>query len=150
MHTWFLGVLSQFYIFFPLLMMAFRKWMKNPLIVLTVLSLLLYQSPIDTIADKYHLIHCCFFELIIGHKSNYFNQTITIHQNYYAVNRLLNEEWQDKYVDLQSLTLQPNGTVPVFTPDHHYVTYGGKHLTPSGAQYYSKLLLLKKTKSFVV
>ncbi len=66
MHTWFLGVLFQFYIIFPLLMMAFRKWMKSALIVLTVLSLLLYLSPIDTIADKYYLIHYRFFELSIG------------------------------------------------------------------------------------
>ena len=66
MHTWFLGVLFQFYIIFPLLMMVFRKWMKSALIVLTVLSLLLYLSPIDTIADKYYLIHYRFFELSIG------------------------------------------------------------------------------------
>ena len=66
MHTWFLGVLFQFYIIFPLLMMAFRKWMKSTLIVLTVLSFLLYLSPIDTIADKYYLIHYRFFELSIG------------------------------------------------------------------------------------
>ena len=66
MHTWFLGVLFQFYIVFPLLMLAFRKWMKSALIVLTGLSLLLYLSPIDTIADKYYLIHYRFFELSIG------------------------------------------------------------------------------------
>ena len=66
MHTWFLGVLFQFYIIFPLLMMAFRKWMKSALIVLTGLSLLFYLSPIDTIADKYYLIHYRFFELSIG------------------------------------------------------------------------------------
>ena len=66
MHTWFLGVLFQFYIVFPLLMLAFRKWMKSALVVLTGLSLLLYLSPIDTIADKYYLIHYRFFELSIG------------------------------------------------------------------------------------
>lgn len=66
MHTWFLGVLLQFYIIFPLLMMAFRKWMKSTLIILTVLSFLLYLSPIDTIADKYYLLHYRLFELTIG------------------------------------------------------------------------------------
>ena len=66
MHTWFLGVLFQFYIIFPLLMMVFRKWMKSTLILLTILSLLLYLTPIDTIADKYYLIHYRFFELSIG------------------------------------------------------------------------------------
>jgi peptidoglycan/LPS O-acetylase OafA/YrhL len=66
MHTWFLGVLFQFYIIFPLLMLLFRRWMKSALIVLTALSLLLYLSPIDTIADKYYLLHYRFFELTIG------------------------------------------------------------------------------------
>ena len=66
MHTWFLGVLFQFYIIFPLLMIVFRKWMKSTLAILTVLSLLLYLSPIDTIADKYYLLHYRFFELTIG------------------------------------------------------------------------------------
>ena len=89
------------------------------------------------------------------HREDYFAQRTSINPDYYAVNRLLSKEWQYKYVDLLSLTLQPDGTVPVFTPDHHYITYDGKHLTPSGARYYSKLtnlclLLLKKTKSFVV
>ena len=40
MHNWFLGVLFQFYILFPLLMMMFKKRMKGTLAVLTILSLL--------------------------------------------------------------------------------------------------------------
>ena len=75
------------------------------------------------------------------HKSDYFSQTTPIHPDFHAVNRLLKEEWQNKYVDLLSLTLQTRSTVPVFTPDHHFITYDGKHLTPSGARYYSVLLL---------
>ena len=66
MHTWFLGVLFQFYVLFPLLMLVFRKWMKPALILLTLLSLLLYLSPIDTIGDKYYLLPYRFFELSIG------------------------------------------------------------------------------------
>lgn len=74
------------------------------------------------------------------HHPDYFSQTTPIHPDYHAVNRLLKEEWQDKYVDLLSLTLQPDSTVTIFTPDHHYITYDGKHLTPSGAGHYSELL----------
>lgn len=74
------------------------------------------------------------------HKSDYFTQTTPIHPDYLAVNRLLKEEWKDKYVDLLSLTFHPDGTVPVFTPDNHFITYDGKHLTPSGASYYSEQL----------
>lgn len=66
MHTWFLGVLFQFYIVLPLLMLLFRRWMRPTLIILTLLSLLLYLSPIDTIGDKYYLLPYRFFELTIG------------------------------------------------------------------------------------
>ena len=55
------------------------------------------------------------------HKSDYFSQTTPIHPDYHAVNRLLKEEWKDKYVDLLSLTMQLDSTVPVFTPDHHFL-----------------------------
>jgi len=71
------------------------------------------------------------------HKSDYFTQTTPIHPDYLAVNRLLKGEWQGKYVNLLSLTMRSDSTVLVFTPDHHFFTYDGKHLTPSGARYYS-------------
>ena len=70
-------------------------------------------------------------------RSDYFAQRTTIHKDYHAVNLMLKEEWQEKYVDLLSLTLQPDSTVPVFTPDHHFITYDGLHLTPFGAHYYT-------------
>jgi len=66
MHTWFLGVLFQFYIVFPLIMRVFRKWMKLALLTLTILSLILYVAPIDTIGDKYYLLQYRFFELSVG------------------------------------------------------------------------------------
>ena len=66
MHTWFLGVLFQFYIVFPLLMRVFRKWMKLALLTLTILSLILYIAPTDTIGDKYYLLQYRFFELSVG------------------------------------------------------------------------------------
>ena len=66
MHTWFLGVLFQFYIVFPLLMRVFRKWIKPALLTLTILSLILYIAPTDTIGDKYYLLQYRFFELSVG------------------------------------------------------------------------------------
>ena len=71
------------------------------------------------------------------HRPDYFSQHTTIHQDYHTVNRLLREEWQDHYVDLLSLTLQHDSTIPVFTPDHHFITYDGLHLTPAGTRYYA-------------
>jgi len=69
--------------------------------------------------------------------SDYFEQRTTILLDYFAVNQLLSEEWQEKYVDLQKLTLMPDSTVLIFTPDRHFITYDGRHLTPSGARYYA-------------
>ena len=66
MHTWFLGVLFQFYVVFPLLMLLMRRRMMMTLIVLTFLSILLYQLPVDSIGNKYYLLPYRFFEIAIG------------------------------------------------------------------------------------
>ena len=75
------------------------------------------------------------------HHKNYYTQRTVIKDEYHHVNRLLRDEWQSRYVDLLSLTLQTDTTVPVFTPDHHFITYDGRHLTPAGARYYASLML---------
>ena len=74
------------------------------------------------------------------HLSTYFDQRTTIHQDFHKVNRLLHEEWQEQYVDLLSLTMLSDSTVPVFTTDRHFISYDGMHLTPAGTRYYSRLL----------
>ena len=74
---------------------------------------------------------------------DYFSQRIFIRQDYFSANYLFCEEWQDHYVDLLSLTLQPDSMVPVFAPDHHLITYDGRHLTPAGTRYYAHLLRLQ-------
>jgi peptidoglycan/LPS O-acetylase OafA/YrhL len=74
------------------------------------------------------------------HRPDYFAQRTAIRDDFHTVNLKLKAEWQDKYVDLLSLTLQSDSTVPVFTTDHHFITYDGLHLTPAGTQYYVQLL----------
>jgi hypothetical protein len=75
------------------------------------------------------------------HHTDYFAQRTVIKEDFHTVNRLLCDEWQSHYVDLLSLTIQSDSTVPVFTPDHHFITYDGRHLTPAGVRYY--LILVK-------
>lgn len=74
------------------------------------------------------------------HRQDYFSQRTTIRQDFFAANRLFREEWQDRYIDLLSLTLQSDSTVPVFTPKHKYITYDCKHLTPEGGRFYAYYL----------
>ena len=56
----------QFYIVFPLLTLLMRSRMKSALVILTLLSLLLYLLPIDTIGDKYYQLPYLFFEIAVG------------------------------------------------------------------------------------
>ena len=74
------------------------------------------------------------------HHPDYFNQRTHIRQDYHDVNSLLKEEWQGQYVDFISFALLQDNTVPVFTPDHYFITYDGMHLTLFGAKYYSELI----------
>ena len=73
-------------------------------------------------------------------RKDYLSQRTSILQDFYAVDRLMKQEWKDKYVDLLSLTMRDDSTVSVFTPDGHFITYDGKHLTPAGTRFYSELL----------
>ena len=72
--------------------------------------------------------------------ADYFDQQTTISEDHYAVDSLMKEEWKDNYINLLSLFSHIH-SVPVFTPDHHFITYDCMHLTPLGAKYYSKLLM---------
>jgi len=77
MHLWYVGILFEFYLLLPLLMMAFKKvcsWMKvdtekgmmHFLGFLFVVSLLLYLLPFDTESNKFYFIQYRFFELLLG------------------------------------------------------------------------------------
>lgn len=76
--------------------------------------------------------------------SDYFSQRVAIHEDFHKVNRLLHDEWGSHYVDLMSLTQLHDGTFPVFTPNHHFITYDGKHLTPAGTIYYMEQMYKHK------
>ena len=73
-------------------------------------------------------------------RPDYFNQKVGIREEFHRVNAMLHDEWQKKYVDLLSLTLDSEGAVPVFTSNHKFITYDGKHLTPAGACFYQALI----------
>ena len=72
------------------------------------------------------------------HRSDYFSQRTAIRQDFFSVNCMAHEEWQNRFVDLLSLTLLPDSMVPVFTPEYHFITYDGRHLTPSGSKFFAQ------------
>ena len=74
------------------------------------------------------------------HRPDYYAQKTTLRKDFFSVNRLLNEEWHGNFIDLLSLSLQSDSTVLVFTSSDKFITYDGRHLTPTGARYYARLL----------
>jgi hypothetical protein len=72
-------------------------------------------------------------------RPDYFNQRTGIREDFHRINAILHDEWREKYVDLLSLTLDSDGAVPIFTSNHKFITYDGRHLTPFGARYYAIL-----------
>ena len=76
-HTWYVGVLFEFYLLLPLVVMAvkkvtdkfrlrFEKTVAVTLALLAVLSLFLYLLPGIKSSDRFFLLHCRFFELAAG------------------------------------------------------------------------------------
>ena len=53
-------------------------------------------------------------------------------------------EWQNEYVDILGLLLDDNMTVPVFTPDHKFISTDGFHLSKAGAQFLAQELFLNR------
>ncbi len=77
MHTWYVGILFEFYIFFPLIMMltkwlalkmhfSFHKVVFWVLSSLSLLSLCLYLNPMESLGNRFYLLHCRLYELLLG------------------------------------------------------------------------------------
>lgn len=77
MHLWYVGILFEFYLILPLLMMVFKKvasWLRidsekgmmHFLGLLFVVSLLLYLLPFGKESDKFYFIQYRMFELLLG------------------------------------------------------------------------------------
>lgn len=77
MHLWYVGILFEFYILLPMIMMIVKKfaiWMKVDckkamvyvLLLLTIISLLFYLNPSVTAGDRFYFLQYRFFELGLG------------------------------------------------------------------------------------
>jgi peptidoglycan/LPS O-acetylase OafA/YrhL len=73
MHTWYIGLMFQFYVFYPILFMVCHAFTKNwkktvlwMLIIVFVCSLLLYVLPCLSDANKFYLLPARLFEFAAG------------------------------------------------------------------------------------
>lgn len=72
--------------------------------------------------------------------SSYFLQRVRLGEKYMKKNDYLRTVYETRYCDLISLVVDEDGTVPVFTPDHHFISQDCSHFTRSGAVMFSKLI----------
>ncbi|MEQ2960942.1 acyltransferase [Bacteroides xylanisolvens] len=77
MHLWYLGILYEFYIVFPLIMYLVKfvakktnndsnKVMKITLLSLCIVSFVLYIMPFDSVGNKFYFLHYRMFEIGVG------------------------------------------------------------------------------------
>lgn len=73
MHTWYVGILMQFYLIIPLVYILAKRlkknWCRNSVIILTLISLLsliLYTGPLMTESQDFYMLPTRFFELGLG------------------------------------------------------------------------------------
>lgn len=77
MHTWYIGILFEFYLVFPLIVMlvkllskkmcfGFYKYAIITIVALSIVSVLLYLNPSISTGDRFYLLHYRFFELAFG------------------------------------------------------------------------------------
>ncbi|WP_391202990.1 acyltransferase family protein [Psychrobacillus sp. L4] len=72
MHTWSLGVEEQFYVLYPLIFLLLgkkeklRKFVLPTIILFTLISIVLFISPVFGDASKFYLLPFRFFEIAIG------------------------------------------------------------------------------------
>lgn len=77
MHTWYIGILFEFYLLFPLMVMLvkwlskklcfrFEKYIVVTIVALSIISMLLYLNPSVSIGDRFYLLPYRLFELTFG------------------------------------------------------------------------------------
>ena len=78
------------------------------------------------------------------HEPTYFEQSIEPSGELVRINDLLKKSWGKNYVDFVALSLDKGGRIPLFTPDHKFISQDGNHFTRSGAKHFAKLVPWEK------
>ena len=74
------------------------------------------------------------------HRPDYFDEKVEPlgGSQFLERNNRFREFYGDRFLDLMDMVTDDSGLVRVFTPDHHFISPDGKHLTEFGAQYFAE------------
>jgi hypothetical protein len=58
------------------------------------------------------------------------------------------EQWEEKFINLIGYVVDKDNKMPIFTPDHKFISQDTSHLTQAGAKYYA--WILEEDKEFIL
>lgn len=70
--------------------------------------------------------------------SQYYNSTIPVHPKLRQINDQWKRSWGGNYIDFVENSLDAKGEIKLFTDNNKIISFDCRHLTRSGALYYSK------------
>ncbi len=71
---------------------------------------------------------------------DYFKQRTDMEEGYEERNDRMKSIYGDRYLDLIGLVIDENHTMPVFTPDHKFVSQDCRHFSMGGAKWFAILI----------
>ncbi len=71
---------------------------------------------------------------------HYFDQAVFLDDQIIEQNAKESKFWGDHYIDMIAALQHDDGSVPVFTDDHMFISQDCRHLTKAGARYYARLI----------
>ena len=73
-------------------------------------------------------------------KPDYFSQRTKVNEGIFEKNLYLKGRYGERYLDMISFVVDEEKMVPVFTPDHHFISQDCYHFSKGGAVWYAKLI----------
>jgi peptidoglycan/LPS O-acetylase OafA/YrhL len=73
-------------------------------------------------------------------RPDYFEQRTRMEKGYMETNTRLKTLYGERYLDLIGLVINEDGSMPVFTPDHHFVSQDCRHFSMGGAKWFATLI----------
>lgn len=80
------------------------------------------------------------------HHPDYFDQCVEPAggERFLNRNRQFRKLYGKRFLDIMAMVLDEDNKVCVFTPDHHFISADGKHLTKAGARFFAERIDWKK------
>ena len=72
--------------------------------------------------------------------SGYYQQRTMMESEYYEINERMKLYAGERYLDLIGLVIDDDKSMPVFTPDHHFISQDCRHFSMGGAKWFATLI----------